>query len=689
MKNRIIYGAMAATVGLAGFFATSCDAAEDDKGFALTAPSNSNNFLLSNVDRRIMFLGDSITEQRSYTTMIESYVLSRFPTWDVTFRNVGWSGDATSLYARGGYEIGMQRDILAFKPGVVLINFGMNDARGGANGLGRYIDYSTRLTRDIKKSGSRVILLTPSPEERYEKNQPGGSAYNNTLLRYSNGLKTVASQENVPFVDQITPFLHVIASGRKARVLDPMEGGVRLIPDAVHPNSAGHLVMAASILKGMNAPALVSSISLKAESDKLSQVNARNAEVEILPTSTETAATSGTLTFKRTDEALPWPIPEDASPALQIPGYTPLEDLSRYELQVSNLAKKRYEIRIDGDFVGAFTREELAKGLNLTRRAGPITTQTRALFDKIVAKNNLFFNRWRSVQLYQAPSWLKGDVDTSREAELSRLDAEIAATETEINALRRPATHTWTLTPATPTAPSDLQMKFVANGVNLSWKDTSDDEEGFYVERSSDGKTYTRVATLKANARSYRDAGVSVSQPLYYRVRSFNTVGSSTRAGAVSNAWKGVGLRGEYFRGTNFETLLKTRVDSLINFDGTTFAPTEIGPENFSVRWTGQVEVPESGDYILTARTDDGVRVWINGKQVIDNWRNQGPTDSDAKVFLDAGQRADIRVDYYQGGGGATAQLFWARADDPATKRELVPTNMLYPASVNSAAKNQ
>jgi hypothetical protein len=170
-------------------------------------------------------------------------------------------------------------------------------------------------------------------------------------------------------------------------------------------------------------------------------------------------------------------------------------------------------------------------------------------------------------------------------------------------------------------------------------------------------------------------------------VRSFNTIGPSLRAGAVSNAWKGTGLRAEYFKGTNFETLVKTRVDPTINFDSTIFAPAEIGTENFSVRWTGQVEVPESGDYILTARTDDGVRVWVNGKQVIDNWRNQGPTDSDAKIFLEAGQRADIRVDYYQGGGGATAQLFWTRADDPATKRELVPTNMLYSASVSSAVE--
>lgn len=639
-------------------------------------PTGSREFLLRNNDKPIVFLGDSITEQRMYTTLIESYVLSRFPTWNVTFRNVGWSGDGAPLYQRGSYENGVQRDVLSLKPSVVLINYGMNDARGGDEGLARYIEYSTRLARDIKKSGARVVLLTPSPEEKYEANQPGGSSYNNTLIRYSNDLKTIAAQEKVPFVDQITPFLGIIASGRKAGVLDLKETGARLIPDAVHPNWAGHLVMATSILKGMNAPSLVSSVSLKMEGDKAVPLNVRNAIVKF---STASKISKGAFAFTRTDDALPWPVHDDASLALQIPGYTPLDDLSRYELQVANLAQKRYEVRIDDDLVGVFTREELAKGLNLSRRAGPITTQTRSLLDKIVAKNNLYFTRWREVQIFQAPLWLRGDVETSRKAELARLDTQIATAEAEINTLRRPTAHTWTLTPAAPNAPTDLQMKAAARGMALSWQDAADDEDGFFVERSSDGKTYTRLATLKANARNYNDSTAVASQPLYYRVRSFNSIGESRRAGVASNAWKGTGLRGEYFKGIDFEKSVVTRVDAAINFDGSTFAtPTEVGANNFSVRWTGQLAVPENGVYLLTARTDDGVHVWIDGKKVMDNWRNQGPTDSVAKVSLQAGRRADIRIEYYQGGGGATAQLLWSRADDVSGKRELVPTNMLY-----------
>jgi hypothetical protein len=73
---------------------------------------------------------------------------------------------------------------------------------------------------------------------------------------------------------------------------------------------------------------------------------------------------------------------------------------------------------------------------------------------------------------------------------------------------------------------------------------------------------------------------------------------------------------------------------------------------------------------------------------VIESWRSQAPTDFSATVALQAGTRTDIRVEYFQGSQGANAQLFWQRADDPLAKRQIVPTNMLYPALPNAAAAN-
>jgi hypothetical protein len=71
-----------------------------------------------------------------------------------------------------------------------------------------------------------------------------------------------------------------------------------------------------------------------------------------------------------------------------------------------------------------------------------------ALFKAIVAKNITFRRRWRAVQIYELPAWAKGDIEASRLVELKRLDDEIAAQESKINALRLPKPHIWTLQPA-------------------------------------------------------------------------------------------------------------------------------------------------------------------------------------------------------------------------------------------------
>src|SRR5213082_2628827 len=105
------------------------------------------DFLIHDGDR-VVFLGDSITEQRLYTTYIEGYALSRHPNWKLTFRNVGWGGDTSWLRQRAHpdekklFETdaatqqkmvedsvgrGLKRDVLPLKPTVVTVKFGMND----------------------------------------------------------------------------------------------------------------------------------------------------------------------------------------------------------------------------------------------------------------------------------------------------------------------------------------------------------------------------------------------------------------------------------------------------------------------------------------------------------------------------------------------------------------------------------
>ena len=110
---------------------------------------------------RVVLLGDSITEQRLYTTAIEAYTLARFPQWKLTFRNIGWSGDT----AHGGLNRA-GRDMLPLKPTFVTIDFGMNDQGYRAfdeNIFKNYIEKQTGLVSLLKSNAARVALVTPQP----------------------------------------------------------------------------------------------------------------------------------------------------------------------------------------------------------------------------------------------------------------------------------------------------------------------------------------------------------------------------------------------------------------------------------------------------------------------------------------------------------------------------------------------
>ena len=98
------------------------------------------------------------------------------------------------------------------------------------------------------------------------------------------------------------------------------------------------------------------------------------------------------------------------------------------------------------------------------------------------------------------------------------------------------------------------------------------------------------------------------------------------------------------------------------------------GGKAFSIRWTGTVTPKYSETYTFTTRSDDGVRLFVNGKQVIDNWTDHGATDDTATVALKAGEPCTLKMEYYNGAGGGEIHLFWQSASQPRT---LVPADTL------------
>ena len=141
-------------------------------------------------------------------------------------------------------------------------------------------------------------------------------------------------------------------------------------------------------------------------------------------------------------------------------------------------------------------------------------------------------------------------------------------------------------------------------------------------------------------------------------------------------AGDGNGLTGEYYDNIDFTRLSMTRTDATVDFNWGGGSPTSnIGADTFSARWTGQIEPRYSETYTFNTTSDDGVRLWVNNQLIIDRFQDQAPTEYGGSITLNAGQKYDIRMDYYEKGGGAMAQLSWSSASQ---SKEIVPQSQLF-----------
>jgi beta-glucosidase len=107
-------------------------------------------------------------------------------------------------------------------------------------------------------------------------------------------------------------------------------------------------------------------------------------------------------------------------------------------------------------------------------------------------------------------------------------------------------------------------------------------------------------------------------------------------------------------------TPVATRTDPNVDFNWNGQSPQSgVGATQWSAKWTGTIVPPATGTYTFSLSSDDGSRLFINGQQVIDNWRDQATNTETATVSLTAGQAASVEVDYYQNGGASNVSLGW------------------------------
>ena len=142
------------------------------------------------------------------------------------------------------------------------------------------------------------------------------------------------------------------------------------------------------------------------------------------------------------------------------------------------------------------------------------------------------------------------------------------------------------------------------------------------------------------------------------------------------------GLRGDYFNDEGLTVFRQTRADAQIDFDWGTGSPfAAMNTDRFSVRWTGQLQAPATAMYTLFTQCDDAVRVFVGNTLVINTWNMSPPREHMASINLSAGQRVDLRVEYYETIGDAYCRLLWQSA---SIAKQVVPSSQLLPAAGGS-----
>ena len=239
----------------------------------------------------------------------------------------------------------------------------------------------------------------------------------------------------------------------------------------------------------------------------------------------------------------------------------------------------------------------------------------------------------------------------------------------------------WSFLLRPPTAwnpnPSD-GGKWVDPNASLTWSPGSH-AVFHYVYFGDDFNNVSNATDAIPQAQAtYDPAGALGFEKVYYwRVDEFD--GSTTHKG---NVWRFTtrradsGVKGQYYK-EDFKTFVLTRKDPGINFNWAAGTPdAKIPADNFSARWTGELEVPFTADWTFTTSCDDNVRLWVNDKLLVGRWiPEQGGVEWIGTIDLAAGQKYSIVMEFYENTGDARAILYWSTPYwlSPYQPKQIIP----------------
>jgi lysophospholipase L1-like esterase len=328
------------------------------------------DFSLKNGDTVVMY-GDSITEQTLYTQWVELYTVTRFPQRRITFYGAGVGGDKVTGGGGGKVDDRLARDVFSHSPTAVTVMLGMNDGNDAPNSDVTEAVYTkgyVHILESIRAHApeARITVIGPSPKDDVTRSVQFPGGYNLVLKHYADLDQELARKYEATFVNMNPPLVALL---EKAEAADPLMAEL-ILPDRTHPDVVGHWVMAETLLKGWNAPALVSSVTIDARA--LKAEDTKNASVDGVERDQET------LSWTETEGSLPLPLYEYIEPIALLMQLTDFkQQMNQEPLRLTGLRAGQYNLAIDGHSMGSFSADELAVGINLADLSTPMKTQAR------------------------------------------------------------------------------------------------------------------------------------------------------------------------------------------------------------------------------------------------------------------------------------------------------------------------
>jgi lysophospholipase L1-like esterase len=395
-------------------------------------------FTLADGDR-VVLVGNTLIEREQRDGFWETALTRRFPKASIAFRNLGWSGDTVRGLARAAFDppaVGFARlkdHVLALKPTVIVVGYGSNESFDGPAGLPHFVEGLNALLDALAPAKARVVLLSPLRQEDLGRPLPDPAANNKNLRLYADAIRDTATRRGLVFVD-----LYDLLGAKREAAADREAPAAPLTDNGIHLTPWGYWNAAPLLEQGLGLPEAEWRVQLRAKPEGAAG-RAAGARVEDVRQLDERTP----LRFQVTDEVLPLPPPpRDGAPAANAKRKAPTVRL----LRVQQLPPGKYSLFIDGKEIIAASAEAWADGVNLDR--GPEFEQAQRLRRAIVAKNALYFHRWRPQNETYLFGFRRGEQGKNA-VEIPQFDPLVAREEAEIARLRAPVTHTyeWKVSP--------------------------------------------------------------------------------------------------------------------------------------------------------------------------------------------------------------------------------------------------